>query len=85
MIIQEHRSGYSHIYQLHFLPLPPSSQLVWVASLISTLIFNLDLGLAVAVAFSLLTLIYRTQQSVHFILWTPYEAFYTKESQFHSV
>ncbi|TKS77285.1 Prestin Solute carrier family 26 member 5 [Collichthys lucidus] len=40
-------------------------KLVWVASLISTLIFNLDLGLAVAVGFSLLTLIYRTQQSVN--------------------
>ncbi|KAG7226965.1 hypothetical protein INR49_022279 [Caranx melampygus] len=37
--------------------------LVWVTSLVSTLIFNLDLGLAVAVVFSLLTLIYRTQQS----------------------
>ncbi|KAL6119962.1 uncharacterized protein ACO6RY_04417 [Pungitius sinensis] len=37
--------------------------LVWVASLISTLVFNLDVGLAVAVIFSLLTLIYRTQHS----------------------
>ncbi|KAF3860188.1 hypothetical protein F7725_000443 [Dissostichus mawsoni] len=37
--------------------------LVWVAALMSTLVFNLDLGLAVAVVFSLLTLIYRTQQS----------------------
>ncbi|XP_041858950.1 solute carrier family 26 member 6 [Melanotaenia boesemani] len=37
--------------------------LVWVSSLISTLIFNLDLGLAVAVVLSLLTLIYRTQHS----------------------
>ncbi|XP_051913322.1 solute carrier family 26 member 6-like isoform X3 [Hippocampus zosterae] len=37
--------------------------LVWVASLISTLVLNLDLGLAVAVAFSLLVLIYRTQRS----------------------
>ncbi|XP_061636569.1 prestin-like isoform X4 [Phyllopteryx taeniolatus] len=37
--------------------------LVWVASLISTLVLNLDLGLAVAIAFSLLTLIYRTQRS----------------------
>uniref|UniRef100_A0A3Q2XNK8 WD repeat domain 6 n=1 Tax=Hippocampus comes TaxID=109280 RepID=A0A3Q2XNK8_HIPCM len=40
------------------------SQLVWVASLISTLVLNLDLGLAVAIAFSLLVLIYRTQRSV---------------------
>uniref|UniRef100_UPI003AB087B3 solute carrier family 26 member 6 n=1 Tax=Centroberyx gerrardi TaxID=166262 RepID=UPI003AB087B3 len=37
--------------------------LVWVASLVSTLIFNLDLGLAVAAVFSLLILIYRTQHS----------------------
>ncbi|XP_029974343.1 solute carrier family 26 member 6 [Salarias fasciatus] len=42
--------------------------LVWVASLISTLIFNLDLGLAVAVIFSLLTLIYRTQHSSAVVL-----------------
>ncbi|XP_070695156.1 solute carrier family 26 member 6-like [Pempheris klunzingeri] len=42
--------------------------LVWVASLISTLIFNLDLGLAVAVVFSLLTLIYRTQHSSSVVL-----------------
>lgn len=45
--------------------LPPLLQLVWVASLISTLIFNLDLGLAVAVIFSLCTLLYRTKQSVN--------------------
>ncbi|XP_057685943.1 solute carrier family 26 member 6 isoform X3 [Corythoichthys intestinalis] len=38
-------------------------KLVWVASLISTLVLNLDLGLAVAVGVSLLTLIYRTQRS----------------------
>nr|XP_033484637.1 prestin [Epinephelus lanceolatus] len=42
--------------------------LVWVASLISTLVFNLDLGLAVAVVFSLLTLIYRTQHSSTVVL-----------------
>ncbi|XP_071331325.1 solute carrier family 26 member 6 isoform X2 [Trachinotus anak] len=42
--------------------------LVWVVSLISTLIFNLDLGLAVAVVFSLLTLIYRTQHSTTAVL-----------------
>ncbi|XP_029911043.1 solute carrier family 26 member 6 [Myripristis murdjan] len=34
---------------------------VWVTALFSTLVFNLDLGLAVAVGFSLLVLIYRTQ------------------------
>lgn len=43
----------------------PFLQLVWVASLIFTLIFSLDLGLVVAVAFSLLTLLYRTQRSVN--------------------
>ncbi|XP_061829038.1 prestin-like [Nerophis lumbriciformis] len=37
--------------------------LVWVASLISTLVLNLDVGLGVAIVFSLLTLIYRTQHS----------------------
>ncbi|KAM4563682.1 solute carrier family 26 member 6 [Odontesthes bonariensis] len=42
--------------------------LVWVTSLISTLIFNLDLGLAVAFVFSLLTLIYRTQRSSTMVL-----------------
>ncbi|XP_049922096.1 prestin isoform X2 [Epinephelus moara] len=42
--------------------------LVWVASLISTLVFNLDLGLAVAIVFSLLTLIYRTQHSSTVVL-----------------
>ncbi|XP_074537134.1 prestin [Halichoeres trimaculatus] len=42
--------------------------LVWAASLVSTLVFNLDLGLAVAVVFSLLTLIYRTQRSSTVVL-----------------
>ncbi|XP_059190072.1 prestin-like [Centropristis striata] len=37
--------------------------LVWVTSLVSTLVFNLDLGLAVAIVVSLLILIYRTQHS----------------------
>lgn len=36
---------------------------VWVASFCFTLIFNLDLGLAVSVIFSLLALLYRTQRS----------------------
>ncbi|KAG9340302.1 hypothetical protein JZ751_021749 [Albula glossodonta] len=35
--------------------------MVWVVSLVSTLLFNLDLGLAASVAFSLLTVIFRTQ------------------------
>ncbi|KAK5894336.1 hypothetical protein CesoFtcFv8_011039 [Champsocephalus esox] len=42
--------------------------LVWVVTLISTLVFNLGLGLAVAVVFSLLTLIYRTQHSSTLVL-----------------
>ncbi|XP_040904043.1 solute carrier family 26 member 6 [Toxotes jaculatrix] len=42
--------------------------LVWVVSLMSTLIFNLDLGLAVAVVFSLFTLIYRTQHTSTVVL-----------------
>ncbi|XP_067447768.1 solute carrier family 26 member 6-like [Thunnus thynnus] len=42
--------------------------LVWVTSLISTLVFNLDLGLAVAAGFSLLTFIYRTQHSSTVVL-----------------
>ncbi|KAK6307837.1 hypothetical protein J4Q44_G00211080 [Coregonus suidteri] len=37
--------------------------LVWLATLISTLLFNLDLGLAAALALSLITVIYRTQLS----------------------
>ncbi|CAB1353129.1 unnamed protein product [Coregonus sp. 'balchen'] len=39
------------------------SGLVWLATLISTLLFNLDLGLAAALALSLITVIYRTQLS----------------------
>lgn len=58
-----HKTGYDQ-YQP---PSDPFFQLVWIASLMFTLIFNLDLGLAVAVAFSLLTLLYRTQQSVNII------------------
>lgn len=50
---------------LSLMVVAPFLQLVWVASLIFTLIFNLDLGLVVAVAFSLLTLLYRTQRSVN--------------------
>nr|XP_033942093.1 solute carrier family 26 member 6-like [Pseudochaenichthys georgianus] len=43
-------------------------QVVWVFTLISTLVFNMDLDLAVAVVFSLLTLIYRTQHSSTLVL-----------------
>ncbi|XP_063319700.1 prestin-like [Pelmatolapia mariae] len=42
--------------------------LVWIVSLTSTFIFNLDLGLAVAVVFSLVTLLYRTQHSTTVVL-----------------
>ncbi|XP_055079331.1 solute carrier family 26 member 6 [Periophthalmus magnuspinnatus] len=35
---------------------------VWVASFFSTLVFNLDLGLAVSVVISLLSVLYRTQR-----------------------
>ncbi|XP_031701275.1 solute carrier family 26 member 6 isoform X2 [Anarrhichthys ocellatus] len=45
--------------------------LVWVTTLISTLVCNLDLGLAVAVIFSLLTLIYRTQQQMGTVINIP--------------
>ncbi|TKS77695.1 Solute carrier family 26 member 6 [Collichthys lucidus] len=38
-----------------------SNQLVWLATFIATIIFNLDLGLAVSVGFSMLTVIFRTQ------------------------
>ncbi|XP_075882275.1 prestin isoform X2 [Nelusetta ayraudi] len=53
---------------LSLMVVAPFLQLVWVASLIFTLIFNLDLGLVVAVAFSLLTLLYRTQRSSTVVL-----------------
>nr|XP_046253625.1 solute carrier family 26 member 6-like isoform X2 [Scatophagus argus] len=42
--------------------------LVWVVSLISTLIFNLDLGLAIAIIFSLLALVCRTRDSSTVVL-----------------
>lgn len=54
---------------------------MWIVSLTSTFIFNLDLGLAVAVVFSLVTLLYRTQQSVNVILQTLHGAFWTKRKK----
>ncbi|KAM6977740.1 solute carrier family 26 member 6 [Aplochiton taeniatus] len=42
--------------------------LVWLATLVCTLTFNLDLGLAAALAFSLLVLLYRTQHSSGVVL-----------------
>uniref|UniRef100_A0A3B4ZAA9 Solute carrier family 26 member 6 n=1 Tax=Stegastes partitus TaxID=144197 RepID=A0A3B4ZAA9_9TELE len=56
-------------------------KLVWVASFIFTLIFNLDLGLAVAFVFSLLILIYRTQQSVNIISHSLHGAFCPNKSE----
>uniref|UniRef100_A0A8C9MM06 Solute carrier family 26 member 6 n=1 Tax=Serinus canaria TaxID=9135 RepID=A0A8C9MM06_SERCA len=38
-----------------------NSQLVWVVTFIATLMLNLDIGLAVSVAFGLLTVIFRSQ------------------------
>ncbi|KAJ8370165.1 hypothetical protein SKAU_G00101930 [Synaphobranchus kaupii] len=42
--------------------------LVWVISLVSTLLFNLDLGLAASMAFSLLTVVFRTQNAHYTLL-----------------
>lgn len=36
-------------------------QVVWVATFIFTVLFNPDLGLAAAIGFSMLTVIFRTQ------------------------
>lgn len=41
---------------------------VWVVTLLSALVFNLDVGLGVAVAFSLLTVVFRIQKSKPAIL-----------------
>lgn len=38
-----------------------SLQMVWIVTFIATLLLNLDIGLAVSVAFGLLTVIFRTQ------------------------
>ncbi|XP_035014009.2 solute carrier family 26 member 6-like [Hippoglossus stenolepis] len=42
--------------------------LVWVVTLISTILLNLDLGLAVSIGFSMLTFIFRTQRPRYSIL-----------------
>ncbi|XP_063320106.1 solute carrier family 26 member 6 [Pelmatolapia mariae] len=42
--------------------------LVWLVTFISTIVLNLDMGLAVAVAFSMLTIIFRTQLPRYSIL-----------------
>ncbi|XP_067251151.1 solute carrier family 26 member 6 isoform X3 [Chanodichthys erythropterus] len=36
---------------------------VWVVTLLSALVFNLDLGLGIAIVFSLLTIVFRTQRA----------------------
>lgn len=41
---------------------PLRLQVVWVVTLFSALVFNLDLGLGIAIVFSLFTIIFRTQQ-----------------------
>lgn len=41
---------------------PLRLQVVWVVTLLSALVFNLDLGLGIAIVFSLLTIVFRTQQ-----------------------
>lgn len=37
------------------------SQVVWILTWVSTLLFNMDLGLAASIIFALLTVIFRTQ------------------------
>uniref|UniRef100_F7A8I9 Solute carrier family 26 member 6 n=1 Tax=Xenopus tropicalis TaxID=8364 RepID=F7A8I9_XENTR len=43
-------------------------KLVWVVTFLATILLNLDIGLAVSVAFSLLTVIFRTQKPHYSIL-----------------
>ncbi|TNN36349.1 Solute carrier family 26 member 6 [Liparis tanakae] len=45
-----------------------SNQLVWLVTFFSTILLNLDLGLAVSVGFSMLTVIFRTQLPRYSIL-----------------
>ncbi|XP_023681629.1 solute carrier family 26 member 6-like [Paramormyrops kingsleyae] len=46
--------------------------LVWLVTLVSTLLLNLDLGLVTSIAFALLTVIFRTQQPKYSVLgWLP--------------
>ncbi|XP_056384100.1 solute carrier family 26 member 6-like [Hyla sarda] len=47
--------------------------LTWLVTFVATILFNMDIGLAVAVAFSLLTIIFRTQLSNYSILGQVYE------------
>lgn len=47
--------------------------LTWLVTFVSTILFNMDIGLAVSVAFSLLTVIFRTQLSNYSILGQVYE------------
>ncbi|XP_062397531.1 solute carrier family 26 member 6 [Sardina pilchardus] len=46
--------------------------LIWVVTCICTVLLNLDLGLAASIAFSLLTVIFRTQLPKYYLLgWVP--------------
>ncbi|KAM4652687.1 solute carrier family 26 member 6-like isoform 1-T2 [Discoglossus pictus] len=47
--------------------------LIWLVTFIATIFLNMDIGLAVSVAFSLLTVIFRTQLSNYSILGQVYE------------
>ncbi|XP_073501000.1 solute carrier family 26 member 6-like [Phyllobates terribilis] len=47
--------------------------LTWLVTFAATILFNMDIGLAVSVAFSLLTVIFRTQLSNYSILGQVYE------------
>ncbi|KAJ8265906.1 hypothetical protein COCON_G00150050 [Conger conger] len=62
--VQESTGGKTQIGSL-FEQLP---KLVWGVSLVSALLFNLDMGLVAALAFSLLTVVFRTQNADYTLL-----------------
>ncbi|CAJ0962348.1 unnamed protein product, partial [Ranitomeya imitator] len=47
--------------------------LTWLVTFAATILFNMDIGLAISVAFSLLTVIFRTQLSNYSVLGQVYE------------
>ncbi|KAG9483450.1 hypothetical protein GDO78_009392, partial [Eleutherodactylus coqui] len=47
--------------------------ITWLVTFAATILFNMDIGLAISVAFSLLTIIFRTQLSNYSILGQVYE------------
>ncbi|KAM4721905.1 solute carrier family 26 member 6-like [Rhinophrynus dorsalis] len=56
---------------------------VWIVTFVSTIFLNLDIGLAVSVAFSLLTVIFRTQLPHYSILGqVPYTDIYRDVTQY---